>query len=85
METDITVTIKLFSGLAQEIPLKDFDPAKGLSLKIKKRTRLRKVLKNLGLKKLSSLVYFSKGEKISLWTKLNDGDEVSCLRPSAGG
>ena len=81
----ITVTIKLFSGLNKEIQTEGYDPGKGMSLSIKKGSRLKGVLKGIGLKNLSSNAYFRSGERIGLWTKLRDGDEVSCLRPSGGG
>ena len=85
MKKDIKVTIKLFSGINSEMNLTAFDKAKGITMSIDSRKRLRTVLKDLGLKDLSSNVYFCRGERISLWKRLDDGDEISCLKPSGGG
>ncbi len=85
MAEQISITIKFFSGIDKDLKLEGYDPARGLSVPIKKGTRLRRVLGNMGVQKPSSIVYFRNGERIGLWTKLRDGDEVSCLRPSGGG
>jgi hypothetical protein len=81
----ITVTLKLFSGIDKDLNLKDYDPAKGISVTVRDGTRVKKILKSMGLKNISSHSYFLNGERVSAWTKLKDRDEVSCLRPSAGG
>ncbi len=85
MKKKITVTIKLYSGIAKELEIKNFDPAKGLTLSVSRGTRLKKILKNLGISNLSRLAYFRGGERIGLWSKVKDGDEISCLKPSGGG
>ncbi len=77
--------MKFFSGIDKDLELKNYDPATGLSLNIKKGARLRRVLKKLGVQRPSSIVYFRNSERIGLWSKLYDGDEVSCLKPSGGG
>ena len=82
---EIKVTVKLFSGLARELDVKDHDPSCGLGISVRRGTRLRRILKNMGMKNLSSYAYFCGGERISPWHKLQDGDEISCLRPSGGG
>ena len=85
MKKKITVTIKLFSGIDKEISLDNYDPSSSISLDYNSRIRLKKVLKDLGLTNLSTNAYFRNGERIGLWSKLDDGDEVSCLKPSGGG
>lgn len=81
----ITVTIKLYSGIDREAGLAGYDPDAGLRMTLNSGTRLRSVLRDLGLRKLSSFVYFRTGERMGLWSALKDGDEISCLRPSGGG
>ncbi len=81
----INITIKLFSGIEKETTLKNYDPGKGIILEFSSKVRLKKILKDLGLSNLSSNAYFRNGERIGLWSKLNDGDEISCLKPSGGG
>lgn len=85
MGNQIEFTIKFFSGLEKEIKVENYDPVKGLKISAGSGTRLKKVLKGYNLKKLSSNVYFRNGERIGLWSKLKNGDEVSCLKPSGGG
>ena len=81
----INVTIKLYSGIEKELTMKNYDPSSGVILEFNSRIRLKKVLQKLGLSNLSTNAYFRNGERIGLWTRLNDGDEVSCLKPSGGG
>lgn len=84
-KNEITIHLKLFSGLHREITLEGFDPYKGLQLSVKKGTRLKSLLRSIGMKNLSSNMYFMNGERVGLWQKLNDGVEIQCFRPSAGG
>jgi hypothetical protein len=81
----ITVTLKFFSGLDKDLKLKGYDPAKGIAVTVPDGTRLKKILKSMGLKNISSHSFFLNAERVSAWTKLQEGNEVSCLRPSAGG
>jgi hypothetical protein len=85
MAQEVTVRIKLFSGIDRELDLKNYDPASGVSLTLPSGTRLRRALKNIGVADLSRNIYFRNGKRISVWAKLGDGDEVSCLRASGGG
>ena len=85
MKSMMTVTLKFYSGIHKELNLESYDPAKGVTVTAKSGTRLKKILKDLGLPKISSFAYFCNGERIGLWTKLHDGEEVSCLKPSGGG
>ncbi len=81
----ILITIKFYSGIEKEIKITDYDMGKGVVYPVKPGIRLRRILKNAGLKKLSRFCYFSGGERISVWKKLNETSEVSCLRISGGG
>ena len=85
MGKEITVCIKLFSGIDKELELVNYDPGQGRKLNIKKGARLKAALKMVGMRKFSMYIYFRNGERIGLWSKLKDEDEVSCLRPSGGG
>lgn len=79
------MSIKLFSGIPQELELDDYDLSKGIELSVEIGTRLKKVLKDLGMSKLSTCVFFCGGERIAPGYRLQDGDEVSCVRPAGGG
>lgn len=81
----IKIHLKLFSGLHREANLPGYDTHKGMILEVKKGTRLRTLLKSIGMKNISSNSYFRRGERIGLWSKLEDGDEVQCFKPSGGG
>jgi hypothetical protein len=85
MKKDITVTLKLYSGLHRELSLEGYDPSRGIALTVADGTRLKSVLKGLHMQRPSSNAYFRNGDRIGLWTRLREGDEVSCLRPSGGG
>jgi hypothetical protein len=81
----ICVTIKLYSGLDREIPLSDYNREQGIALEIKRGTRLRKVLKSIGMKNLSYNAYFLKGVRIGLCEKIVEDSEVACIKPAGGG
>lgn len=81
----IHIHLKLFSGLHREVNLPDYDTHRGIVLEAKKGMRLRALLKSIGMKNLSSHSYFRRGERIGLWSKLKDGDEIQCFKPSGGG
>lgn len=81
----IKIHLKLFSGLHREVSLTGYDTQKGIILPVKKGTRLRTLLKSIGMKKMSSNSYFRGGGRIGLWSKLYDGDEIQCFKPSGGG
>ena len=85
MAREISVRIRFFSGIDRELNLQNYDPATGVALTLPSGTRLRRALKNLGVTDLSRNIYFRSGKRISVWAKLGDGDDVSCLRASGGG
>lgn len=82
---DITITIKLYSGLHRQLKHGDYNPDSGLTMTVKENTRLKKVLSSLGLKNLSAHAYFINGERATLHSRVKSHDEVMCMRPSAGG
>jgi hypothetical protein len=77
--------VRLFAGLDQDANLKGYDHHEGLNLKIPRGTRLKKVVKMIRLPDRHLLAYFINGERVELWRKLEDGDDISCLKPAAGG
>ncbi len=81
----ITIKVRLFGGLDQDANLNSFDRQEGLSLNVPRGTRLKKVVKKIGLADKHFLAYFINGERVGLWRKLKDGDDISCLKPAAGG
>ncbi|OHD72429.1 MAG: hypothetical protein A2W19_13880 [Spirochaetes bacterium RBG_16_49_21] len=85
MDKKISVRIKFFSGLDKDLKLENYNPAEGIRIVIPKGKRLKLALKAMGLKTFSDCAYFRSGERISPWSKLRDGDEVTCLKPSGGG
>ena len=85
MKKMIAINLKLYSGIDKEINLKDYNPKEGLQLEVKQGVRLGRILKQLGLKNFSQFVMFCRGERVSRWYKINDGDSISCMRPAGGG
>ena len=81
----ISIRIKLFTGLDHDAGLDDYDPSRGLTMRIPEGTKLAKIIINLGLPERGSLIFFCSGEKIDGRRKLKDGDEISCFRPTGGG
>ena len=84
-KNEITVTIKLYAGIDKDISVSSYDPGKGIVLSVKKGTRLKKILKNIGISKPGSNIYFVNGKKIGLWKKFKSSEEIACLKPAAGG
>lgn len=82
---EITVILKLYSGIHREINLSDYDPSKGIAFNVRSGTRLKKILKMAGFSKMNRYVYFSEGTRISIWRKLKYSCEISCLKQSGGG
>jgi hypothetical protein len=81
----IRVCVKLFTGLHREVGLEDYDPKVGIEMEIRTGTRIRTVSKRLGLPTDGRVAFFVAGEKAGPWRKLREGDEVACMKPSAGG
>ncbi|OHD63938.1 MAG: hypothetical protein A2176_15020 [Spirochaetes bacterium RBG_13_51_14] len=85
MRMNISVRIKFFSGIDKELKLNNYNPTTGITMDIPSGKRLKWTLKTAGMKTFSNYAFFRNGERIGLWAKLRDGDEVSCLKPSGGG
>jgi hypothetical protein len=85
MGKDISVRIKFFSGIDKELRLGNHNPAVGITLNVPSGKRLRWALKTVGMTSFSSNIYFRSGARISPWTKLKEGDEITCLRTAGGG
>ena len=81
----ITIKVRLFTGLEQDAGLNNYDRQAGLDLNVPGGTRLKKVIKMIGLPDRHMLAYFIDGEQVGLRKKLEDGDEITCLKPAAGG
>ena len=81
----IKVRVKLFTGLDKDAGLGGYHRENGLVMEVSQGVRLRKVIKTLGLPDMNSLAYFVDGERVGLRKKLEDGNEVACLKPSTGG
>ena len=85
MQNSLTVKVRLFAGIDKEANIGDFDRNVGHTLEVPKGTRLKKVVKMIELSKNYTLVFFINGERVGLWKKLEEGDEITIFRPTAGG
>jgi hypothetical protein len=84
-EKTIRVNVKLFSGLDTIAGVPGPHPREGIPMHVPRGTRIRNLVKMLGLPDRHALAYFVNGERVGLGEKLRDGQEVACLKPSAGG
>jgi molybdopterin converting factor small subunit len=82
---DITVNVKLYTSLLRETGIKEYDPYKGMRLKIPAGTRMWKVAKILGLSRRNTVICLVNGERVGPWKKMAAGDEIAFFRPVAGG
>jgi hypothetical protein len=82
---EISVTIKLFSGIEKQVKLHEYEGKGVLCVRMKKRTRLKHLLKKIGLENRKELAFFRNNIRINSWTRLEDGDVISCLKISGGG
>ncbi len=82
---NITVKVKLYSGLDRQVKINHYDPDSGIDLQIVKGARLKKVFKILGLSTYESTVGLINGQKAGLNEKLKHGDVVFFMRPVSGG
>ncbi len=81
----ISVTIKLFSGIEKTVKINEYNKKSGVCVKTTKGTRLKYVLKKIGLDYRKDVVYFRNNIRINRRTRLEDGDVISCLKLSGGG
>jgi hypothetical protein len=77
--------VKLFTGLHREAGLDPYDPEAGIEMEMRKGSRVRSLAKRLGLPGGGLVAFFVGGERVGPWHRLKDGDEVACMKPSAGG
>ena len=82
---NITIRVKLYSGLDRQAKIDHYDSDSGIDLQIVKGTRLKKVMKILGLSTHESTVGFINGKKAGLSEKVNNGDAVYFMKPVSGG
>jgi hypothetical protein len=85
MGKDISIRIKFFSGIDKELKLENYNPAEGIAMNVPSGKRLKWALKTVGMTSFSSNIYFRSGVRISTWSKLKDGDEITCLKAAGGG
>ena len=85
MGKEISIRIKFFSGIDKELKLENYNPTFGVTMDVPSGKRLRWALKIVGMTAFSSYIYFRSGVRVSVWAKLKDGDEITCLRPAGGG
>jgi molybdopterin converting factor small subunit len=81
----IRVRVKLFTGLHREVGLEPYDPEAGIAMEIRNGARIRTLAKALGLPGGGKVAFFVAGQRVGPWHRLKDGDEVACMKPSAGG
>ncbi|MBN1497699.1 MAG: hypothetical protein JXA07_13065 [Spirochaetes bacterium] len=84
-DKNISVRVKFFSDIDKEIKLRDYDPGKGIIMTISPGKRLKYLLKSAGVNTSYPYLYLRDGRRITRWTKLRDGDEITILKPSGGG
>jgi molybdopterin converting factor small subunit len=82
---NITINVKLYSGLDHQAKISHYDPESGIELEIAKGSRLKKVFKAIGLSIHESTVGFINGKKANLGEKLKEGDVVYFMKPVSGG
>lgn len=85
MPKEISINIKFYSGLDREIGLTGYNPYKGIDLKVPARSKLKQALKQLGYKHRSYHAIFCNTERSNLRYKLEEGDQISIIIPTAGG
>ena len=78
----ISINIKLLAGLDK---ISGYNPETGIRLEAAEGTRLKKVLKQIDLPQDQPLSFLINGNKVSSRERLQDGDEVFCFLPFAGG
>jgi molybdopterin converting factor small subunit len=82
---NITINVKLYSGLDRQAKISHYDPDWGIELEIAKGARLKKVFKAIGLSTHESTVGFINGKKADPGERLKDGDIVYFMKPVSGG
>lgn len=78
----ISINIKLLAGLDK---IAGYNPETGITLETVEGTRLKNVLKQIELPQDQPLSFLINGNKVSARERLQNGDEVFCFLPFAGG
>ena len=78
----ISINIKLLAGLDK---IAGYNPETGITLETVEGNRLKNVLKQIELPQDQPLSFLINGNKVSARERLQDGDEVFCFLPFAGG
>ena len=81
----IQIKVKLYGGLDNQARISRYDPDNGIDLDIKENTRIKKVLKRIGLKSHLSMACFVNGEKKGFNHRLKQGDVIFFMNPASGG
>lgn len=81
----VRVRVRLFTGLHQDIGLESYDPETGIEMDMRKGARIRTLARRLGLPGGGRVAFFVAGQRVGPWHKLREGDEIACMKPSAGG
>ena len=59
----ITIKVKLYGGLDRRAGIEPYDPEAGIELQVGKNTKIRRVLRSLGLGRHETMVFFVNGRK----------------------
>ncbi|MCG8333610.1 MAG: MoaD/ThiS family protein [Proteobacteria bacterium] len=78
----ISINIKLLAGLDK---IAGYNPETGITLETVEGARLKNVLKQIELPQDQPVSFLINGNKVSARERLQDGDEVFCFLPFAGG
>ena len=81
----IHITVRLYSGLDREAKVEDYEFSQGIAVQLPEGSRVKTVARKLGLRNISRILFVVNGQKVGLDHPLAEGEELICLRPSAGG
>jgi hypothetical protein len=69
MKKNITVKVRLFAGLDTKMGIETYDRHEGITLNVPEGTRLKKIVKMIGLSNRYSLVYFIHGNRLGSFSR----------------
>ena len=81
----VQIQVKLFSGLDTTAGLTGYDPEKGIDMELPEGTRIKKVVRSLGLPSRDAMVVFLNGKQARLGDKIKNRDVLFCMKPVSGG
>jgi molybdopterin converting factor small subunit len=79
---NIKVNVKLLAGLDK---IEGYVPEKGIELLVPEGIKLKKAVKSIELQQRELVCFMINGERVKSNAKLQDGDEIFCFLPFAGG